>query len=298
MLARSGSAPHPDVSIARRLVTEQFPQWRDLMIEPFVSTGTQHEIYRLGKRMAIRFPRNQYATGQAKSELRWLSRIAPHLPLAVSVPLALGQPSNYYHWPWSVYPWIEGEPAATAKISDEHGVAIRLARFLSALQRISISDGPPSGRGSSLAERDSFTRSAIRSLRKLIDAEAAMAVWDEALRSAKPDVPLVWTHGDLFSTNLLINRGELIAVIDFGDFGMGDPACDLLPAWGLFSRENRACFRAELGVDQPAWTRGRGWALSISILALQHYRHVNPLLTAMANTVISEVLADHRCAGL
>ena len=62
-----------------------------------------------------------------------------------------------------------------------------------------------------------------------------MAVWDEALRSAKPNSPLVWTHGDLFSTNLLINRGELSAVIDFGDFGLGDPACDLLPAWGLFS---------------------------------------------------------------
>jgi aminoglycoside phosphotransferase (APT) family kinase protein len=293
MSASSHSAPRLNLSIARRLITDQFPQWRDLMIEPFASTGTQHEIYRLGRQMAIRFPRNQLAIGQAKSELRWLSRIAPHLPLAVSVPLALGEPSNYYNWPWSIYPWIEGEPAATTKIIDEHGAAIRLARFLSALQRASISDGPPSGRGSSLAERDSFTRSAIQSLRKLFDAKAAITVWDRALRSAKPDAPLAWTHGDLFPTNLLINRGELSAVIDFGDFGLGDPACDLLPAWSLFSGENRTCFRAELGVDQPTWTRGRGWALSISILALRHYRHVNPRLTAMANTVISEVLADH-----
>ena len=116
--------------------------------------------------------------------------------------------------------------------------------------------------------------------------------------SEKSNAFLVWTHGDLFSTNLLIYRGELSAVIDFGDFGLGDPACDLLPAWGLFSGENRIRFRAELKVDQPTWTRGRGWALSISVLALQHYRHVNPQLTAMANTVIGEVLADHRCTGL
>ena len=181
MSAGSHSAPRLDVSIARRLITDQFPQWRDLIIEPFVSTGTQHEIYRLGQQMAIRFPRNEFAFGQAKNELRWLSRIAPHLPLAVPMPLVLGEPSNYYPWPWSVYSWIEGEPAATAKIIDEHGAAIRLARFLSALQRASINDGPPSGRGSSLAERDSFTRPVIHSLRNFFDAEVAMAVWDEAL---------------------------------------------------------------------------------------------------------------------
>ena len=154
MSARSHSAPRLDVSTARRLITDQFPQWRDLIIERFASAGTQNEIYRLGQHMAIRFPRNQWAIGQAKSDLRWLSHIAPHLPLAVSLPLALGESSNYYPWPWSVYPWIEGEPAATAKIIDKDGVAIRLAQFLSALQRVSRSDGPPSGRGSSLAERD------------------------------------------------------------------------------------------------------------------------------------------------
>ncbi|NTV63456.1 MAG: phosphotransferase, partial [Oscillochloris sp.] len=37
------------------------------------------------------------------------------------------------------------------------------------------------------------------------------------------------------------------AVIDWSDLGVGDPACDLMCAWALFSGESRAAFRAALG---------------------------------------------------
>ena len=43
-------------------------------------------------------------------------------------------------------------------------------------------------------------------------------------------------HGDLLPGNLLVVDGRLSAVIDFGGLNVGDPACDLQPAWNVFAR--------------------------------------------------------------
>ncbi len=52
--------------------------------------------------------------------------------------------------------------------------------------------------------------------------------------------------------------GRLSAVIDFGGVNVGDPACDLQPAWYLYAGASRDRFRAELQVDDASWLRGRG----------------------------------------
>ena len=83
-----------DVSLVRRLLAAQFPHWADLPIEPVLSAGTDNAIYRLGDDMAVRLPRIHWATGQVDKEHRWLPRLAPLLPLAIPVPLAMGIPGE------------------------------------------------------------------------------------------------------------------------------------------------------------------------------------------------------------
>ena len=103
----------------------------------------------------------------------------------------------------------------------------------------------------------------------------------------------MWIHGDLQAGNLLARQGELSAVIDFGSLGVGDPACDLMVAWNLFSAGARDTFRAALWVDDASWARGRGWALSVALIALPYYRTSNPVLAGISRSAIDEVLADH-----
>jgi aminoglycoside phosphotransferase (APT) family kinase protein len=67
---------------------------------------------------------------------------------------------------------------------------------------------------------------------------------------------------------LLVRKGQLGAVIDFGCAGLGDPAVDLLVPWNLFPAEAREVDRTELGVDDATWARGRGWAISTALGAL------------------------------
>jgi hypothetical protein len=72
-----------DVSLVRRLLAAQFPQWADLHIAPVPSAGTDNALYRLGEDMAVRLPRIDWAVKDVEQERRWLPRLAPHLPLAI-----------------------------------------------------------------------------------------------------------------------------------------------------------------------------------------------------------------------
>jgi aminoglycoside phosphotransferase (APT) family kinase protein len=286
-----------DVSLVRRLLTAQFPQWAGLPIAPVHSAGTDNAIYRLGDAMAVRLPRIAWAVGQVDKEHRWLPRLAPRLPLAIPVPLAKGWPAAGYPWPWSVYPWLDGENAAIARIDHLCDAATTLARFIGALQRIDPTGGPPAGehnffRGVPLAERDMHVRAAITDLHGRIDADAVTAAWEAALHAPAWRRPPVWIHGDLQAGNLLVRRGRLSAVIDFGGLGVGDPACDLMAAWTLFAGASRDVFRTALAVDDATWTRGRGWALSVALIALPYYWDTNPVIVGHARHAIDEILAD------
>jgi aminoglycoside phosphotransferase (APT) family kinase protein len=130
----------------------------------------------------------------------------------------------------------------------------------------------------------------------MVDIAAATAAWEAALQASAWGGPPVWVHGDLSPLNLLVERGRLSAVIDFGCLGVGDPACDMMVAWNLLSAETRNVFRAALAVDDTTWARGRGWALSVGLIALPYYQNTNSVLAGIARRAIAEVLADHERA--
>lgn len=283
-----------DASLVRRLLKGQFPQWADLPIQRIESAGTDNAIYRLGDDMAVRLPRIHWAIEQVDKEHRWLPRIAPLLPLAIPDPLAKGAPGEGYPWDWSIQRWLEGENATVEAPADLCQAATGLAKFIIALQRIDPTGGPPAGRGVPLVLRDAAMRAAIAEVRGLLDADAVTAAWEAALEAPEWDRPPVWVHGDLLPGNLLVERGRLSAVIDFGGLGVGDPACDLMIAWSLFSGESREVFRAALGVDNATWVRGRGHALSQAIIFIPYYLDTNPAGVRIARRVVDEVLAEHK----
>ncbi len=167
------------------------------------------------------------------------------------------------------------------------------------MQRIDITGGPRPGahnfgRGVPLAIRDADTRAAIAKLHNELDTDAVTAAWDEASQAPAWDGPPVWIHGDLHAGNLLVDHGHLSAVIDFGGLAVGDPACDFVAAWTLFSGESRDAFRVALSIDDASWARSRGWALSTGLIALPYYLDTNPVIVAMARRQIDEVLADRK----
>lgn len=285
-----------DASLVSRLVAAQFPQWAKLSVRPVELSGWDNRTFHLGDHMTVRLPSAASYAEQVEKEHRWLPHLAPHLPLSIPVPLAMGVPASGYPWHWSVYEWIPGENASIETIADLQEFATSLAGFLIDLQAIENADGPRPGlhnffRGGSLNVYDEETRHAITTLGKLIDAQAATAVWETALET-KWSNPPVWLHGDVSVGNLLIEEGRLCAVIDFGCCAVGDPACDLAIAWTLFKSDAREAFRAALPLDSGTWARGRAWTLWKSLITAckveeQSYAGSSSL------RVIEDVLADH-----
>lgn len=206
-----------------------------------------------------------------------------------------GDPGPGYHYRWSIRRWLDGEPADPDRIRDLSEFAVAVAEFIVALQRIDPLGGPAAGahsfyRGAALSHYDDEVRRCVEALQGRIDTDRALAVWETAL-AARWERASVWFHGDVATGNLLVRDGRLAAVIDFGTCGAGDPACDLVISWTLFSGKSRDAFRAAVRQDRATWARARGWALWKALLGLANGDPVGE--SASANhRVVGDVLAD------
>lgn len=281
-----------DASLVRGLLAAQFPRWAGLPIERVASGGTEFAVYRLGEDLAARLPLHARAEPIVEREHEWLPRLAPLLPLAIPTPLAKGLPDLGYAWKWSVYRWLPGVNATEGTLHDIRAAALDLARLVNALHAIDLPGAPRAFRGVTLASRDATVRRMLDALAGEIDTRAASAAWDAALRVPEWDATPVWIHGDISSGNLLCVDGRLSAVIDFSGVGFGDPAPDLIVAWELLPREERALFREAVRVDDATWARGRGWALSTALIALPYYRETNAEMMRIARRKLTAVLAE------
>lgn len=285
------------LSLVRRLVDGQFPHWAHLPLLAVDQDGWDNTSFRLGDELSVRLPSAERYIQQVEKEHTWLPRLAPLLPLPIPVPLAMGQPAEGYPWQWSIYRWIEGQPATHDAIADLPEFAASLGQFLTALMRIDATGGPPPGahnfmRGAHPSFYDTETRRAIAALDGQIDTRAATEVWETALRSSWQSAP-VWFHGDVALGNLLVRNGRLSAMIDFGSSGVGDPACDTVIAWTFFAGESRRAFRDSLALDREIWARGRGWALWKALITVAAHSVTNAPEAGWARLVIDEVIKDH-----
>ncbi|WP_328943282.1 aminoglycoside phosphotransferase family protein [Streptomyces sp. NBC_00250] len=285
-----------DTALVERLVAAQFPEWAGLPLRAVASAGTDNAMFRLGDDLVVRLPRVPYAARQVEREQRWLPLLGPHLPLDVPVPVGRAGESAEFPLPWSVYRWLDGDDTHNVPLADLAHAAAELGRFGAALRSLDASEGPAASRGGPVTawEEGNLPR-AIRDLgaEGLVDAELATASWEAVLRLPQWDGAPVWIHGDLLPGNLLGREGRLSAVIDFGGVGAGDPACDMMPAWTLFTADTRPLFREAARVDDATWARGRGWALAWGLVTEHYYRETNPVLASIAHRTRTEALAEY-----
>lgn len=251
--------------LVERLVQGQFPQWKHLKIKPVAKSGHDNRTYHLGNEMTIRLPSHERYAPAVEKELTWLPQFKPHLSLPIPVPVAKGEPTDEYPFPWSINRWIEGDTVTRDNIADLNQFAEDLAGFLKELEAIDASIGIPAGvqnfhRGGNLEVYDRETRSVIEKMAGLYDRKLLTEMWELALATKYQSAPL-WLHGDVAVGNLLAQDGRLCGVIDFGTMGTGDPSSDLVMAWNFFDDASRDVFLSRMNFDEDTVNRARGWAL-------------------------------------
>ena len=138
------------------------------------------------------------------------------------MPIAKGEPSDEYPYPWLVYPWLKGEDLEHSDVDNLDQLARDLAGFVLALQQVDTSDAPAFHWG--LHTDHEKARPAIRQLEGMFDVNRLTAVLDAALNADKWSKPPVWVHNDLLPGNVIVRNGRLTGLIDWGVAGVGDPA--------------------------------------------------------------------------
>jgi aminoglycoside phosphotransferase (APT) family kinase protein len=273
-----------DEVLVHRLLAEQMPDLADLSLRIVEPWGTDNAVWRLGDDLAIRLPRIGWAVDQIDKEAEWLPLLAPHLPIALPTPVAVGEPAEGYPYPWAVHRWLPGEGAALDRMSDPVQFALDLAEAVHCLQLIPTDEAPPAiNRARPLKDYDESARAAIHRARRLIDVAAATAVWEEALDAPPFAGPPVWVQGDL-EGNCLVEDGHLTGIVDWGSACAGDPAVDVQVVWSpLFTPESRQAFLDKLSIDPATLARSRGAAIHQACAALPYYLHTYPLIVARSH---------------
>src|SRR4051794_40855682 len=187
-----------DVDVVRGLLAEHQPHLAGLAITPVVSTGTVNALFRIGDDLVARLPLQADWEEGIEREWRWIPWLTPRVTsVRLPEPIFKGRASDVYPFAWSVYRWIEGAPYDDALIDDEAEAARILARFVLELRSLDVTPSAPVGGRDPLQELDEDTREAIQGSTGVVDASAAMTVWDQALRTPPWDGRPSWIHGDL-----------------------------------------------------------------------------------------------------
>jgi aminoglycoside phosphotransferase (APT) family kinase protein len=263
-----------DDGLVHRLIAAQFPDLCDLALQIVEPWGTDNAIWRLGDNFVVRLPRIHWATEQVDKEATWLPKLGPHLTVSPPEPVAVGEASDEYPYRWAIHRWLPGVPATLTAMADPLAFADELARTFLELSSLPIDGAPPArGRARPVQDYDDSARRAIVAADELIDADAALAVWNEAVAAARHSGPPVWVHGDL-EGNCLLTDGRLSGIVDWGSACAGDPAVDIQVVWSpLFTEETRLRFLDLVGADDAAVARSRGAALQQACTALPYYLH-------------------------
>jgi aminoglycoside phosphotransferase (APT) family kinase protein len=279
----------------RALVAEQFPDWAGLPIRAVMSHGTVNALFRIGDRLAARFPLEPGDLAETRS---WLEReaaaareLAGRTRFATPEPVALGEPGHGYPLPWSVQTWVPGTTANDADPGESAAFARDLAEFIRAVRGIPAGGRTfrGSGRGGALASQDAWMETCLSRSGGLLDVPALRRLWRDlraAPRGAEPDV---MAHRDLMPGNVLVAGGRLAGVIDVGGFGPADPALDLVGAWHLLADGPRQVLRDDLGCDDAEWERGRAWAFAESMGLVWYYVTTNPVMAATGRRTLDRL---------
>ncbi|GAB4379630.1 MAG: aminoglycoside phosphotransferase family protein [Elainellaceae cyanobacterium] len=256
-----------DASLVHSLLAAQHPDLAHLPLQP-LDAGWDNVMFRLGEQLSVRLPRRNIAATLIEREQTWLPQL-PDLPIPIPIPCRLGDPGQGYPWKWSILPWFAGVTANQQE--PNHNQAQRFAKFLRSLHRPASSNVPSSPfRGVPLHHRAAFVEERMQRLEQKTNliTPAIQYVWNQAV-NAPMDVEATWIHGDLHPRNVLVEKGVITGVIDWGDITRGDRATDLAAIWMLFSDpQTRQQATLACNASDATLQRARGWAIFFGVVLL------------------------------
>lgn len=233
--------PHIDGARAGALIAERFPDLAALPVTP-LGAGTGHAAFDAGGRAVVRFGIDGESAEALLREARLTAMLAPLLDLSVPEFRWLAPPAPGDTPAMGGYPRLPGEPAiawdgalSTRACGPPVGAALRVLHALdpAPFARIGVpEDLEPDlsdWRDDALDDLDAVGVLGALSPQEGADLERIL------VRPLTAAVRPRLLHGDLAAEHVLLDDGGIpVALIDWSDACLGDPARDLagLLHWG------------------------------------------------------------------
>jgi len=282
-----------DDIIVKKLIMEQFPQYKDLPILEYNTTGTVNAIYRLGNDYYVRLPILEIYDKDVLREYNILNYISNKISINIPQIIGIGKPNELYPYNWAIHNWIEGDCYDNNKITYFQDIISELVYFINELHSIDVFENAPKAGRKPLMELNSLTIESLNNSKEEIDYKKAIKIWEILVNTSLWDNNPVWIHADLLKPNIKIKNNHIIGIIDFGSAGIGDPAFDIIPAWAVFNKECRDIFRDKLNICENTWNRGCAYALHQAALIIPYYRNNNKSFVKNAIETINEIIIDY-----
>lgn len=197
--------------------------------------GWDNDIIIVNEDTVFRFPRNDEVADRVMSEALLLKKLNRHKPFVTIPDYALLYDENN-KLRCVYYEYIEGHPLKQNLITEEN--AMLLGNFLTKLHRMNHS------KLTTLHTQD-YWHDLFTSVRKNVypklnefQQQTITSVFTRFLDTF-PTLSYSTTviHGDLSTSNIICNEGEVTGIIDFTDAQIGDPAFDFAGFYWEFGPE-------------------------------------------------------------
>lgn len=286
---------HADIDvtleIAKHCIEEQFPQLLPINEIKCIGEGWDNKVFLINQKNIFRFPRRKIAVELIERETTVLDNLYGKIDIAIPEPNYKGKPTYYYPYPFQGYAMLPGISACHAQLSFEQRIKSLpvLTRFLKQLHAFTAEQAYAIGARSQVFDRIDIPKTSTTLRERLAQIEELKICsintkqFEYEIAAVKdlkmPEHDYCLVHGDLYCRHLLFNRGQLSAIIDWGDVGINNKAVDLAVIWEFYPAEYHAQFFAEYGaVDEITWQYARFLALYGSALLIAYGHDIDDKL--------------------
>ncbi|WNB90839.1 phosphotransferase [Bacillus sp. NEB1478] len=293
----------PSVNQVRKLLDSQFPLLASMEIKK-LGEGLDNTVYLVGEDYVFRFPRLESTVPGLRREWKILPELESVIDLPFSKPLFYGEGDENYPFPFLGYPFMRG--SFPIGLGDEQRAmsAVILAQFLKRLHSFPLETARDLGLLNdardlfNIKDRKEYVINRFLGDLSLHLEKNEYETLSNYLNQLDTDFVQqreVFLHGDLHFKNIMVDEaGEISGIIDWGDMGIGHPACDLSAVYSILSSQSRGAFYEVYGeVDEETKVLARFIAVFIAIvLLLQAVEDKDDAVLVEAKATIKRALTD------
>ena len=287
-----------------------FPALVEVAPVSLLGEGWDNVIVESAGGVVFRFPKRELVAASLAKEASLLLFLRGHLTPGIPVPTYEAAPASGFPWGFMGYAKLPGMALRAGAINERNveRLAEAIARFLAELHQFPVeraralgAPGPRQWKPPYVTLSEAVLP-ALRSELRLNEINRLRRWWREFLADERAwDFPAALVHADLTGEHLLVDEEsrELLAVIDWGDVAVGDPAIDfvgLMRSYGsdFTWRVLEAYGASGARVDADLLRRVRLLAAVVPFYAVQH------ALTAEdeAGRMLEEAIAELRAGPI